>query len=160
MKKLIILILFFLCLATTARAGSLKEILAKADSFDQEMVVVVGEAIGEPLKSGDGYWVNISFNGHSLGIFSQDPSSFDLISHWGGYAEIGDYLKVSGKFNKNCAQHHTSDIHLDSLEILRKGHRSQPEISEQKIGFAKLGLVMCLIVALMYFIKEKYGTKT
>lgn len=160
MKKTIILILFLFCLSVTAKASSLEEILANSESFDQKNVVVVGEVIGEVLESGGGYWINISFKGHSLGIFSPVEESFDSISHWGSYAETGDYLEISGRFNKNCSLHHTGDIHLESLEILKTGHRNKLEVSAQKVAFAMLGLIMCLIVSLMYFLKEKYGTKT
>lgn len=160
MKRTISLILFLLCLPMVVKAASLTEVLSDPGTFDQKTVVVAGEAIGELLAADGGYWVNISFEGHNLGVFSQIKQPFKVINYWGSYAETGDYLKLTGKFYKGCILHQIDDIHLESLEVLRTGGINEPEVSAEKIRFANFGLIVCLIVSLVYFLKEKYGTKT
>lgn len=160
MKKINLLILVLVLMPIAVSAASLQEILTKPDSFDKSQVVVEAEVIGEALNGDGGSWLNISSGDNSLGVFTQSPRSLRAISHWGGYLETGDYVKISGEFYKQCPLHQTSDIHLESLEVLKKGHKNQPRVSLRKVRIANLGLVFCLIAAAIYFIKEKYARKT
>jgi len=157
---ILVLVLVLILIPISVSAASLKEVLAKPDSFDRKEVVVEAEAIGELLKTDSGHWLNVSFEGYNLGVFTQNSRNLRDIKYWGSYLETGDYLKITGTFYKDCPLHQMSDIHLESLEVLDQGHKNQQTVSPKKVRLANLGLAFCLVIAIIYFIKEKYGKRS
>ncbi|MBU1113306.1 MAG: hypothetical protein KKH93_05475 [Candidatus Omnitrophica bacterium] len=143
-----------------SQSTSLKDLMVDPELFDQKEVRVSGEAIGEILQSDGGFWVNLLSSGYNLGIFSQNKSDFEDISHWGSYAETGDQIEVQGRFYKNCFQHQTTDIHMESLNVAKPGHKNSRVVSSRKVKTARLALIICFLVALMYFLKEKIWNKS
>jgi len=160
--KLFIFCLVFIALVTSfayAKASALEAILAFPDIFDQREVQIEGEAIGEPLNDAQGIWFNISTESQQIGVFSSDKSIIERITYWGSYQETGDQVRVKGIFYKECPDHQISDVHLESLEIIREGYINEYSISSQKQQLAKILSIICLIIAFIYLIKLKYGKR-
>ena len=161
-SKLFIFCLLFMTLATSlayAKASALEALLAFPDRFDQRRVQIEGEVIGEPLNDAQGVWLNISTGPQQVGVFSSDKNLIERIAYWGSYQETGDWVRVKGVFYKECPDHQISDVHLESLEIIREGYVNEYSISPQKQQLAKILSIICLIIAFIYLIKLKYGKR-
>lgn len=160
--KLFIFSLLFLTLATSfvyAKASALEAVLAFPEKFNEKEVWVKGEVIGEPLKNAQGVWINITSDSKQIGVFSSDRGIIEKITYWGSYRETGDQVRIKGIFYKECPVHQTRDVHLETLEIVKKGHRNEHPISAQKQQLAKILSVICLVTAFIYLTKLKYGKR-
>lgn len=154
----IIKIIFFLSFIPGVYAGSislnLERLLNHPDKFDNSLVKVEGEVIGEPLKARKGVWINISFKKYNLGVFLPSGKYLDKITHWGKYGVRGDYLLIQGVFHKNCPQHYETDIHLKSLSVIKTGIIKKTLPSKLKIRYTILLLIISLTFILIYFLKD------
>ena len=161
MIKKLFSVLFFIFvliyLPTLALASSVKEVLMQPDKFDGKFIEVEGEVVGELLKADNGAWINITSEGYNIGIFSQTPELFEEIDYWGDYKNKGDYIKVSGVFNKNCLVHNIRDIHAGAIKILNKGYKRQEIVEPFKIKTVITLLIVCLVLGSIYLIKLRYG---
>ena len=91
--------------------------LAQADSyFDNQTVQVVGEAVGDAIRSGlDGRhrWITLSAEGDSSTISvhmtSEQAAKIDTV---GKYGARGTMLQVRGTFYLVCPDHDLSLIHI------------------------------------------------
>lgn len=110
------------------------EALATADVFyDNTTVVVTGEVVGDRRSAGvgsDSSWITLyslkkgtaeQYNPSSIEVCVSN-SLADTIDTYGRYNVRGTYIQVSGTYHLACADHDgLSDIHADSLSIVRKG---------------------------------------
>mgnify|MGYP004671364651 CR=1 FL=1 len=110
------------------------EALATADVFyDNTTVVVTGEVVGDRRSAGvgsDSSWITL-YSLKKNGVEQYNPSSVevcvsdslaDTIDMYGRYNVRGTYIQVSGTYHLACADHNgLSDIHADSLSLVRKG---------------------------------------
>ena len=110
------------------------EALATADVFyDNTTVVVTGEVVGDRRSAGvgsDSSWITLyslkkgtaeQYNPSSIEVCVSN-SLADTIDTYGRYNVRGTYIQVSGTYHLACADHNgLSDIHADSLSIVRKG---------------------------------------
>lgn len=161
LKLLIFCLLLTALAAPFAYAGnvSLGDILASPGEFSGREVQIEGEVIGEALNDAEGIWLNVSTGSQQIGIFSADKEKVEKITYWGSYSATGDWVRVKGIFHKECPDHQISDVHLGSLEIIREGYRNEYSISPQKQQLAKILSIICLIIAVIYLIKLKYGKR-
>lgn len=158
---------FIFCLSFTAllasfayaENASLKDILASPSNFTGKEVQIEGEVIGEPLNDEAGAWVNVSTGEEQIGVFFEDKDRIEEISYWGDYSTTGDQIRVIGVFYKDCLDHQISDLHLKSLKIIHKGYKNEYAISPWKEQLAKILSMICLAMALIYFIKLRYGKR-
>ena len=110
------------------------EALATADVFyDNTTVVVTGEVVGDRRSAGvgsDSSWITLyslkkgtaeQYNPSSIEVCVSN-SLADTIDTYGRYNVRGTYIQVSGTYHLACADHNgLSDIHADSLSLVRKG---------------------------------------
>jgi hypothetical protein len=155
----------FLVLCNTMAYGqvaSMKNIVIKPDEFNGKIIEVEGEAIGELLidTRSNGFWLNLGAEGYNISIFSSDRAHFSKVKEWGQYGQTGDWVKVKGIFKRDCPQHQISDIHLYSLEVLKKGYKKEILVLAWKVMAAIGLLIICLTSAIIYFIKANYGART
>ena len=159
--------LFILCLLPMilgvfsgyAENTSLEAIFASPEIFSGAEVQIEGEVIGEPLNDDKGVWFNLSTGSKQIGIFVSDKEIIEVITYWGSYKDTGDQVRVRGTFYKECPDHQISDLHLASLDIIRKGHSNKYFISDKKQLLAKILSIICLTIAVIYLIKLKYGKR-
>ena len=143
-----------------AESYQLSDLLASPDSFDRKVITVDAEVVGEALKGESGVWGNIFSKGSNLGVFSKDPEAFRPITYWGSYKQTGDKVRVKGIFYKSCPQHQTSDIHLEDLKVLKKGHQNQMIVSSLRKRQAMVSFIIFLTITIIYLIRLKYGKRT
>jgi hypothetical protein len=160
MRNIIFLVLFLVLNLNFAWAVSLSDILINPDEFDGKLVEIEAEVIGEQLVNKKGGWINVSVGGYNIGIFSSDPKVYDQIKHWGSYKEKGDLVRIKGIFYRNCSLHQISDIHLESLNIVKSGYENKEAVTKYKKWTGIFSSILCSIVTAIYFIKRKYARTT
>lgn len=153
LKPLILTILLSVCFVVSANAQETIEInslINSANSYDNQMVTVEGEAIGEALERGNYAWVNINDGTNAIGIWMK-ISDAKAIEYFGDNKHIGDILEITGVFTRNCSEHGGDvDIHLNSMEIVKKGYVVNDEISSTKAIAAAILLSAALIISFFY----------
>jgi len=157
MKKA--LCLFFTLCTFTVYAHTLQELSDDPVSFDDTMVTFEAEVIGEPLKGNGGIWLNLSSNGFNIGVFLPDSEKVRAIQHFGAYNTQGDIVRVSGRFHKDCPMHHERDVHVQRLEVVRRGYVKSETIPKSKVIVSLILAIICLTLVGCYFLKIKYGTR-
>ena len=138
---------------------ALKDILNSPQAFNGREVEIEGEVVGESLKDSRGVWINIVSGSNQMGVFSADKGVVESITYWGSYRYTGDQLRIKGIFYKDCPIHQISDVHLDTLEVIKKGYKNKVSISPQKRQLAIILSIICLMTAGLYLIKLKYGKR-
>lgn len=151
MKRIILillLILYSLFLPGAALSKgeiSINELIENAAKFDGRNVVVRGEAIGDILQRKEGQWINILDNGVAIGVWSGERSNLKKeIEFIGGYKTKGDFLQVTGVFNRVCSEHGGDiDIHAKEVDIIKKGNR----LNYESKRFVRLKIAIFLSIA-------------
>ncbi len=139
---------------------SLKEILKHPQLFDSKTVVVEGEVIGEILKDkGGGVWINILDGGYNLGVYVGDKGLLKNIKYFGAYRIQGDIIRVKGVFYKDCPIHAGRDIHLLSVEVIKRGRSLKEAPSQFKKSISFVLAIMCLTLVIIYFIRLRYARR-
>jgi len=156
---LLVLVVITTGISVNAAENVTLKALVSSGDFDQKVVAVKGEVIGEVIKGDEGFWVNIKSKETNIGIFSPQSKEFNKIKHWGSYGQVGDTIKVTGVFYKNCPQHQISDIHLEELIIINKGHKVKELVSSKKMRLAVILFAVFIFTVIVYFLKAKYGTR-
>ncbi|UCD15338.1 MAG: hypothetical protein JSV34_06385 [Candidatus Omnitrophota bacterium] len=160
MKKIIALILCFSAFTTYAAGISLNEILTNPAEYDNQIVEVEAEVIGDLIKDRGGVWINISSKETNIGIFSQRRDLDEIINYWGSYRQDGDIVRIRGTFYSKCPVHEERDIHSDDIEVLKEGAIRKEVIAPYKIRLAIVFFIICLTTAAVYFIKLGCRKKT
>ena len=163
MKKTVFLFIVLVLLSPWAGAQdvfSLRYILQNPQYFDQKKVVIIAEAVGEPLKAKKGYvWINVCDNGYNIGVFA--PQSLaKKIKYWGGYKYTGDFLKIEGVFNSVCPQHGTRDIHAQNITIYKEGFLRSEDLPLSRRSFLIAFVIIYLTLSAVYLIRVKYAKRT
>lgn len=129
--------------------------LATADDYmDDQTVQVVGEAIGDRIRSGVSsrhQWITLSDEGDSYTISVYMTSEQAAkIDEFGKYDTRGTILQVRGTFHLACSDHEgISDLHAEVVTVVSPGlHRQDefnfsdfiPGIVAVAVGFLLLGV--------------------
>lgn len=122
------------------------DLIENGKSLDGKKVIILGEAIGEPLNRGEYTWVNISDGSAAIGIWMRSTDA-QKISFYGNYKTKGDKVKISGEFHRACAEHGGDmDIHSLSVEIDEEGRSINEIINKPKV---KSALILSLITTFL-----------
>ena len=161
-KAVIIIMLTALCLAIPARAASainINDIIEDEWTYDGKTVTVEGEAIGESMARGEYSWVNINDGSNAIGIWLKTEDA-KKISSFGDYKHIGDTIRITGVFSRNCKEHGGDvDIHSASFTIVSNGTVVKEEIPSNKIIAAVLLLCISGMASFLYFRSLKKNKK-
>lgn len=144
---LVISISAFLALGLNCYAQPLSssELINSAKLYDGKAVVYEGEAIGEVMLRGDYAWVNIHDGKNALGVWLPRDLARDILA--GSYKSKGDWLEVSGTFNRACLAHGGDpDIHAQAIRKLKAGRpvAERPNIGKRNLAFVLAGLLTIL----------------
>ena len=135
-KTFIITAFISVYLAVSAAASDtvkINDLIESITSYDGQQVTVVGEAIGEELQRGGYSWVNINNGSNAIGIWLSSGDA-DKISFFGNYKHIGDTVRITGTFSRDCKEHGGDvDIHCSNIEIISKGYAVKEEIGHEKV---------------------------
>lgn len=132
---LTILTVFIFTFTAYASESKVKisEIIDKGKEYDNKVITIEGEAIGELLERGENSFVNINDSTSAMGIYLKTEVG-ETIEYYGDYHHIGDTVKVKGVFHRACKEHGGDmDVHSNKFEILSKGHDVTHEIATWKL---------------------------
>lgn len=154
LKALSLTIVIAACLIVSAAAKddvtAINDLVSNTKTYDQQLVTVEGEAIGEVLERGEYSWVNMSDGTNAIGIWMR-TSDADTIKYFGDYKHIGDTVQITGVFSRDCAEHGGDvDIHCSSFEIVRNGHTVNNGVSSTKVIAAAILACAALLIAYFY----------
>ena len=129
MRFVTLLAIFLLLLSTTSFAKTLSssELISRAEEFDGETVDFEGEIIGDMMQRGESVLVNLYDGENAIGVWIP-LKDMPEISYIGRYNTKGDWLRITGKFNRSCKIHSSDlDIHATKVKKTREGRRiSEP----------------------------------
>lgn len=147
-----IVAVFFLAVSANAAATvKINDLIEKIAYYDGRQVTVEGEAIGEVLQRDEYAWVNINDGSNAIGIWLTADDA-ERISSFGDYKHVGDTLRITGVFSRNCTEHGGDvDIHCSRLDIVSKGYHKNEIIPRDKIIAASVLFVVALTVTVVYF---------
>jgi hypothetical protein len=154
-----IVILFVVMIPLMSFAATVEEIVRDPLHYDNTKVSVRGEVIGERLIDRDGSWVNISWGGYNLGVFLPGQSVWPELKNFGSYKSKGDIVTIQGTFYARCPQHAQRGIHASRLEVVERGGPSRDEVDELKVFLSFVLAILCLLLGIIYLIKEKIWKK-
>lgn len=131
-----------------AQSETIEDLISNSKRYDGKKVIVEGEAIGHLMKRGDHAWFNINDDTSSIGIWI-NSSLTDNMQYLGKHAVKGDWVRVDGMFYSHCSMHGgDTDIHADSMAIVRKGNAIKLTHDPTKVNILTLltGLMVCLYI--------------
>ncbi len=165
MKKLINIILllgiFGVCPLAYSGVESLGYILNHSGDFNEKKVTVKGEVIGNILKDDKrGAWVNILDAGHNIGIYTPNPEILKGIKRFGAYGEKGDIIEVEGVFYKDFPLRAGRGIYAYNVKVVKEGYSLKDNVSPEKELMSFVLSIICLTLAVIYFIKFKYAGRS
>lgn len=138
-KSIILLSIFFLFLVMTSSRGyaaetvTINQLIENTAKYDNLVVTVEGEVIGEALERGDFAWINLNDTTNAIGIWLK-LSDTKQLQYYGDYGHSGDIVKITGKFSRACSEHGGDfDIHCSRIEVVEKGWIVSEIVSSNKI---------------------------
>lgn len=144
------MLLFIIVSANAEHTIDINSLINNSKDYTNKTVTVQGEAIGEVLERGDYAWVNINDGSNAIGIWMK-LSDAKTIEYFGDNKHIGDTIKVTGAFSRDCTEHGGDvDIHSSSMEIVKKGYTVKDAISSTKVIAAAILFCVAIIAALIY----------
>ncbi|MFH1413656.1 MAG: DNA-binding protein [Candidatus Omnitrophota bacterium] len=147
---LFIFICFVFPLFCFAQSVSSSELINNAKEYDGSVVVYEGEVIGDIMRRGDFVWLNVNDGRSALGVWA-DRGLVKDIEFTGDYKSKGDWIEISGIFNRACPGHGGElDIHAQSIKKLSCGKiiKERLVIGKRNLVIILLG-VICLVWILM-----------
>jgi len=129
-----------------AQSISSTELINNAKQYDGKAVVYEGEVIGDIMVRGDYAWINVNDGQNAIGIWMDKNLAKD-ITYAGSYKSKGDWLEITGVFQRACLQHGGDlDIHAQAMRKVRPGRQvlARLNISKRNLAFVLLG-VLCLV---------------
>jgi len=162
-KTLILMLLIAICSIGTVNAANVtkvNDLINNMGEFDDKVVTIEGEAIGEAMNRGNYSWVNINDGTNAIGVWLKS-SEAERITTFGDYKHAGDTVRISGLFSKNSLEHGGDvDIDCSSLEIIKKGHSVKEQLAHIKIVTAALLFCAALMLTYAYFRVVQKGKNT
>ena len=152
-KKVVSILFLFLLTAYSlqltaafAQPISSTELINNAKLYDGKIVTYEGEVIGDIMARGEYAWINVNDGQNAIGIWL-DKNLTREISYTGSYRFRGDWLEISGVFQRACLEHGGDlDIHAQAIRKVRQGRQiiEKLNMSKRSLAFVLLG-VLCLV---------------
>jgi len=104
----------------SAQIVSSEELIRDAAQYDGKVIVFAGEVVGEVMSRGQHAWVNIHDGANALGVWMRSEAAREITA--GSYKTKGDWLEVTGTFNRACPEHGGDlDIHATAIRKIKPG---------------------------------------
>jgi len=129
-----------------AQPISSTELINNAKLYDGKIVTYEGEVIGDIMVRGDYAWINVNDGKNAIGIWMDKNLAKDIL-YTGSYKSKGDWLEITGVFQRACLQHGGDlDIHAQAIRKVRQGRQISEKLnmSKRNLAFVLLG-VLCLV---------------
>lgn len=134
------------------------EALTGADSyFDNQVVQVTGEAVGDSIKAGtdDSHrWLTLASTqvdvNETLAVFVSKDSA-ELVDGFGKYGRTGTILQVRGEFHLACGEHDgITDLHAENVNVV-EASQDHPDSFELGVYIPGVLLVGVGVIALLAY---------
>ena len=135
-----------MCSSDLAQSISSTELINNAKQHDGKTVVYEGEVIGDIMVRGEYAWINVNDGQNAIGIWIEKSLTKDIL-YTGSYKSKGDWLEITGVFQRACLQHGGDlDIHAQAIRKVRPGRQilERLNMSKRNLVFVLLG-VLCLV---------------
>jgi hypothetical protein len=140
-------------LAADNTVGS-NDLIDNASEYEGQEIVYTGEVIGDIMNRGEYTWLNVSDGNNAIGIWVKSNDIAD-ITIAGRYDAHGDTVRVTGIFNRACADHGGDfDIHAGRIELVEKGYAINHIVEPIKILIGTVFFLSALI-CLGFVIKKR-----
>jgi len=127
-----------------AQSISSTELINNAKLYDGKTVVYAGEVIGDIMVRHEFAWINVYDGNNAIGIWLPKDLTKD-IQYKGSYKAKGDWVEVTGIFQRACLQHGGDlDIHAQSIRKIKSG-----SVVPEELYFNKGYIVVILSVGLL-----------
>ncbi|MCE5196302.1 MAG: hypothetical protein LLG09_04135 [Negativicutes bacterium] len=158
-----VLFLFLVMTASTCYAAStvtISQLIEDTANYENKIVTIEGEVIGEALERGEFAWINLNDQTGAIGVWLKRSDTEQLL-YYGDYGHRGDQVKISGRFSRACTEHGGDfDIHADQMNVVRKGWVVSEKISSQKIMLTLLLLLLTGVLWAVYKRTQKKAKTT
>lgn len=154
--SLFIFLVIFFYVSNAHAFISVTDLIEKAKENDLKEVAIKGEVIGDIFYKGDFVWINVSDGVNAIGIWVSRKTA-EILSHPGDYDHKGDFVQVTGKFNRACIGHMgETDIHLDNLRVLKKGEMVPHPVDYKKLNITLIVFFTAVILlGIELFLRKK-----
>ncbi len=132
-----------------AESLSSAELINNARQYDGKTVSYEGEVIGEVMLRGQYAWVSVNDGRAAISIWVDKESARQII-YAGDYRTKGDWVAVTGIFNRACPVHGGDlDIHAAQLRRSASGKVISERLNTNKRNLAGVLLgLLCLVLIL------------
>lgn len=136
------------------------DLINNAKQYDGKSISYEGEVIGDVMIRGNNAWINVNDTKNAIGIWLPAQTTKEIF-YTGNYKAKGDIIKAEGVFHRSCIEHGGDlDIHAKNITIVKKGYKIEETISPVKIKMVMVFLIICLTLAVIYFIRLGYGRRS
>lgn len=134
-----------------AQPISSTDLINNAKLYDGKIAIYEGEVIGEVMLRGEFAWINVNDGKTAIGIWIGKNLVKDIL-YAGNYKTRGDWLEVTGVFQRACAQHGGDlDIHAQAVRKIAPGRKIPEKLNLDKRNFA---LVLLGILSLVWILRQ------
>jgi len=134
-----------------ADAVSSTELINNAAKYDSKIVTYAGEVIGDIMVRKESAWINIYDGKNAIGVWLAKALSANIV-YSGSYTSKGDWVEVTGIFQRACYQHGGDlDIHAHSLRKLSSGSRVVETMDSNKKNMA---LILLFILGALWILRQ------
>lgn len=134
-----------------AQPVSSAELINNAKLYDGKTVAYEGEVIGDVMVRGDYAWINLNDGVNAIGIWVPKSLIKDIL-YEGSYKSKGDWLEVTGTFQRACLLHGGDlDIHAQAVRKMSSGRAlaERLNISKRNQLLIVTGILACLVLILI-----------
>lgn len=135
---------------------SINELIEGTKYFDQKVVTIAGEAIGDVMEQGEFGWVNINDGSNAIGVWAP-VEMLKQIRMVGRYQVKGDWIKVTGTFYRADPQHGGDiDIRATSLLVERSGRLEKRPVPVGRAIAAGALLMLASFLGLGWWYRRRW----
>lgn len=125
-----------------------KVLFENPSMYDEKEVTIKGEVIGDIMREGEDFWINIKDENMFIGVII-NLSQKEKIRYTGRYKIKGDIVKISGIYHLHCPVHSGErDIHTEQLEIIDRGYEVPEVIQSNRIIVSIIFGVITILILL------------
>lgn len=150
------LLMAFISRVVLSASISTTGLIENAKENDLKEVVIEGEIIGDVFYKGDFVWINVSDGDNAIGVWMPEKLAKDL-SLPGDYNHDGDFVQITGNFNRACAEHMgETDIHSNNLIVLKKGETVLHPVDMKMLKIAAgISLFAIILFGVELFLRKR-----
>lgn len=155
--------------ARAAEEVTTQELVENMERYDGREVTITGEAVGDIMVRDDYAWITVNDDAYSIKSIEEGGDFAGLSNYgigvWaprrelekihvlGGYKNKGDWVRVTGTFNRACHEHGgDTDIHAESVVVLKAGYPISHPFQYWKLLVV---IILAGIIVVLWVVRRK-----